>query len=128
MQVIYHKDVARQPFPGGATYQTLVGDDSGSTPVRLGIQTSEPGYETPYHSHPYTEILTIVSGEGEAWGEGFDGVVALKPGMTLVLPPGKPHAFRVTGDAPLVTHGIHTSPQRIVEVHAPAPSSAPIHR
>jgi len=126
MQVIYHKDVARQPFPGGATYQTLVGDDGGSTPVRLGIQTSEPGYETPYHSHPYMEILTIVSGEGEAWGEGFDGVVTLRPGMTLVLPAGKRHAFRVTGAGPLVTHGIHTSPQRIVEVHAPAPGSMPI--
>src|ERR1041385_2008685 len=65
MQVIYHKDVAHQPFPGGATYQTLVGDEAGSTPVRLGIQTSEPGYETPYHSHPYIEILTIVAGTGE---------------------------------------------------------------
>lgn len=124
MQVIYHQDVAPQPFPGGATYQTLVGDETGATPVRLGIQTSEPGYETPYHSHPYMEILTIVAGRGEAWGEGLDGVVALAPGMTLVLPAGKRHAFRVTGDAPLVTHGIHASPRRIVEVHAAAPARA----
>jgi len=120
MQVIYHKDVPSQPFPGGAAYQQLVGDAEGSTPVRLGIQTSEPGYETPYHSHPYMEILTIISGTGEAWGEGFEGVLPLKPGMTVVLPPGKRHAFRVTGDQPLVTHGVHASPHRIVEVHAAA--------
>ena len=121
MQVIYHNDVAHQPFPGGATYQTLVGDEAGSTPVRLGIQTSEPGYETPYHSHPYIEILTIVAGTGEAWGEGFEGLLQLTPGMTIVLPANKRHAFRVTGTGPLVTHGVHASPLRTVEVHRPAP-------
>jgi quercetin dioxygenase-like cupin family protein len=121
MRVIYHKDVPPQPFPGGATYQTLVGDERGSTPVRLGIQTSEPGYETPYHSHPYMEILTIVAGTGEAWGEGFEGVLKLEPGMTLVLPANKRHAFRVTGTGALVTHGVHASATRIVEVHQPAP-------
>ena len=44
------------------TYQTLVGDTEGSTPVRVGIQTSPPGYATPIHSHPYMEILTILEG------------------------------------------------------------------
>ena len=121
MKAIYHKDVPRQPFPGGATYQTLVGDERGSTPVRLGIQVSDPGYETPYHSHPYMEILTIVAGTGEAWGEGFEGLLKLEPGMTVVLEAHKRHAFRVTGTTQLVTHGVHTSPERIVEVHQPAP-------
>jgi quercetin dioxygenase-like cupin family protein len=124
MQVIYHEELPKVPFQGGATYRNVVGDEQGSTPVRLGIQVSEPGYETPYHSHPYIEILTIISGEGEAWGEGVEGMVALKPGMTVVLPAGKRHAFRVIGAAPLVTHGIHTSPHRIVEVHKPAPARA----
>jgi mannose-6-phosphate isomerase-like protein (cupin superfamily) len=125
MQVIYHKDVARQDFPGGATYQHLVGDEAGSTPVRLGVQTSEPGYETPYHSHPYMEILTIIAGTGVAWCEGVEGTVELAPGMTVVLPAGKRHAFRVTGTSPLVTHGVHASPHRIVEVHKPAPGNRP---
>lgn len=121
MQVIYHADVPQQDFPGGATYQHLVGDAAGSTPVRLGIQVSQPGYQTSYHSHPYMEILTIVAGHGEAWGEGFEGTLALAPGMTVVLPAGKRHAFRVTGVGPLITHGVHASPHRIVEVHQPAP-------
>ncbi|MSO75553.1 MAG: cupin domain-containing protein [Alphaproteobacteria bacterium] len=123
MQVIYHKDVPRQPFPGGATYQSLVGDELGSTPVRLGIQVSDPGYETPYHSHPYMEILTIIAGTGEAWGEGLEGLLKLEPGMTVVLPAYQRHAFRVTGTGQLVTHGVHASPERIVEVHKPAPGA-----
>jgi mannose-6-phosphate isomerase-like protein (cupin superfamily)/ketosteroid isomerase-like protein len=117
MPIIYHEDVAPEPFPGGATYRTLVGDGEGSTPVRIGIQTSPPGYATPHHSHPYVEILTILAGTGEAWMEGREGTVALAPGMTLVLPAHVPHGFRVTGAGPLTTYGVHSSPHRIVDVH-----------
>jgi quercetin dioxygenase-like cupin family protein len=46
------------------TYQTLVGDERGSTPVRVGIQTSAPGYKTLVHSHPYMEVLTVLKGQG----------------------------------------------------------------
>ena len=80
MSIVHHHHVPLQPFPGGATYQTLVGDDEGSTPVRIGIQTSPPGYTTPTHSHPYMEILTILSGTGEAWIEGQEGMAKLEPG------------------------------------------------
>jgi quercetin dioxygenase-like cupin family protein len=115
MPIVYHKDVPLEPFPGGATYQTLVGDTTGSTPVRVGIQVSPPGYRTPTHSHPYMEIITILDGTGEAWMEGREGTVKLEPGMTLVLAPDLPHGFRATGSHPLRTLGVHASPHRIVE-------------
>src|SRR5204863_6484653 len=83
MPVVYHENVPSEPFRGGATYQTVVGDDQGSTPVRLGIQTSPPGYRTPLHSHPYMEALMIREGTGEAWMEGRDDLIALTPGMRL---------------------------------------------
>lgn len=116
MSVVYHQDVPVEMFAGGATYQTLVGDAAGSTPVRIGIQVSPPGYATPTHSHPYMEILTILEGTGEAWMEGVEGKIALTPGMTLVLPTNVPHGFRVTGTQPLKTYGVHSSSHRIVEV------------
>lgn len=118
MPIVYHQDVPREPFSGGATYQTLVGDEQGSTPVRIGIQESPPGYATPTHSHPYVEILTVLEGTGEAWVQGQDDLTALEPGMTLVLPAHVPHRFRVTGEQPLKTYGVHASPHRIVNVHA----------
>jgi quercetin dioxygenase-like cupin family protein len=124
VQVIEHDDVAVQSFPGGATYQTLVGDEAGSSEVRIGIQSSPPGYATPLHSHPYTEILTVLEGEGVAWIKDGGAEMALKPGMTVVLPADVAHAFRATGDKPLVTYGLHLSPDRIVDIHDDSPADS----
>ena len=116
MPVVEHAQVPREPFKGGATYQTLVGDAAGSTPVRIGIQTSPPGYKTPLHSHPYMEALTILEGEGEAWMEGREPF-PIAPGMTLVFPANTRHWFRALGTQPLKTCGVHASPHRIVVEH-----------
>lgn len=115
MPIIRLDDVPKEPFPGGATYQTIVGDESGSTPVRVGLQISPPGYSTGIHSHPYMEIVTVIEGEGEAWIEGQGDAVAIDPGTTLVLPSGVKHGFRATGSGPLKTYGVHASPDRIVD-------------
>jgi quercetin dioxygenase-like cupin family protein len=118
MPVVDLKKVAPEPFKGGATYQTIVGDTDGTTPIRLGVQTSPPGYRTALHSHPYLETVTIVEGEGEAWiDDGSDTIHRLHPGMTLVFPANVRHWFAATGAKPLVTLGVHASPQRIVNVH-----------
>jgi quercetin dioxygenase-like cupin family protein len=117
MKIVDHDALPKEQFPGGATYQTMVGDDDGSTPVRCGIQTSPPGYATPNHSHPYVEVITVLEGEAEGWSEDRDGPVTLKPGMTLVIPPHQRHGFRVVGETPFKTYGVHASPDRIVEVH-----------
>jgi len=102
-------------FVGGATYRPIVGDDTGEgLPIRTGIQTSPPGYATRVHSHPYVETLTVLAGRGEAWLDGETERVALEPGVTVVLPADRAHAFRVIGDRPLVTLGIHTFGKRIV--------------
>jgi quercetin dioxygenase-like cupin family protein len=102
-------------FPGGATYRTLIGDDNGADiPVRTGIQTSQPGYATRVHSHPYVEVLTVLEGRGEAWLDGEDGILEMVPGVTISIPAGRVHGFRVVGDAPLVTYGIHSNNKRIV--------------
>ena len=86
-------------FGPDAYYQPILGDDDGTTPIRTGIQTSEPGYVAPMHSHPYLEVLHILDGTAEAWVEGGeDRAVVLRKGDTIALPPGVPHAFRVVGD------------------------------
>ncbi|MEX2454866.1 MAG: cupin domain-containing protein [Rhodospirillaceae bacterium] len=116
IRIVCHDAVPAEAFPGGATYQTLIGDDAGSTPVRCGIQTSPPGYATPNHAHPYDEVLTVLDGTGEAWAEGENGPIALAAGTTVMFPANVAHGFRVTGAVPLRTYGIHVSPDRIVEV------------
>jgi len=117
MPVVELENVPLEPFKGGATYQTIVGDQAGSTPIRVGIQTSPPGYKTPRHSHPYMETVTVLEGEGEAWLGDQTETVQLKAGTTLVLPANLQHWFRATGAKSLVTLGVHASPKRIVIIH-----------
>jgi quercetin dioxygenase-like cupin family protein len=103
-------------FGPDAIYQPIIGDEEGTTPVRTGIQTSQPGYAAPLHSHPYMEILHILDGVAEAWIEGQqDRAITLRKGDTVAIPPGVTHGFRVVGDEPLRLLGTHASPRRIVD-------------
>ena len=113
--VIRLDDTERVSFGPLSHYQPIVGDDAGSTPVRTGIQTAQPGYAAPVHSHPYIEILHILDGVAEAWIDGKpESLVLLRKGDTIVVPPETPHAFRVVGDQALRLLGTHVSPKRIV--------------
>ena len=114
LQVIRLADTEVVKFGPDATYQLILGDDEGSTPIRTGIQTSQPGYAAPVHSHPYLEVLYVLEGVAEAWIDGQEErKVRLEPGDTVALPPNVPHSFRVVGDQVLRTLGIHASPKRI---------------
>ena len=123
LTVIRHAERPTVAFAGGATYQPIIGDDTGAgMPIRTGIQTSQRGYQTRLHSHPYVEVLTVLEGRGEAWLDGEDGVVPLEPGTSIAFPANRVHAFRVVGDQPLVTFGIHASGKRIVNYIEPPPA------
>ncbi len=113
MPIVHIEDAHREEHESGRIYQTLVGDDAGTTPVRVGIQTSPPGYSTGTHSHPYMEVVTVLEGSGEAWIDSEDNVTAVGPGSTIVAPPNTAHGFRNTGTTPLRTMGVHASPKRI---------------
>lgn len=113
--VIRLADTERVSFGPLSHYQPIVGDDAGSTPVRTGIQTAQPGYAAAVHSHPYIEILHILDGLAEAWIDGKpESLVLLRKGDTIAVPPETPHAFRVVGDQELRLLGTHVSPKRIV--------------
>ena len=113
MPIIHLEDAQREEFETGRVYQTLVGDDEGSTPIRVGIQTSPPGYSTGTHAHPYLEVVTIIEGTGEAWIGSEANVTAIGPGSTIAAPPNVAHGFRNTGTTPMRSYGVHVSPVRI---------------
>jgi quercetin dioxygenase-like cupin family protein len=123
--VIRLDDTERVSFGPLSHYQPIVGDDAGGTPVRTGIQTAQPGYAAPVHSHPYLEILHILDGVAEAWVDGRpESAVVLRKGDTIAVPPETPHAFRVVGDQELRLLGTHVSPKRIVNYQDGAASDA----
>src|ERR1700687_544745 len=114
-KVVRLDETERVSFGPLSHYQPIIGDDQGTTPVSTGIQTSQPGYVAPVHSHPYMEILHILDGTAEAWIDGQeDSKVRLEKGDTIALPPDVPHSFRVVGDQVLSLLGTHASPKRIV--------------
>ena len=117
LRVIHYDDVPVEEFPGGAHYRKIITGMNDGSPVVTGIQTSPPGYATPDHSHPYVEIVTVLEGEAEAWLESGSKTVSLGPGGTVVFPAKTRHGFRVVGETPLKTYGVHVSPKRIVKPH-----------
>jgi mannose-6-phosphate isomerase-like protein (cupin superfamily) len=125
LQVIRLADSEIVKFGPDAIYQPILGDDEGTTPIRTGIQTSQPGYVAPVHWHPYLEVLHILDGVAEAWVDGQeDRKVTLRRGDTIAIPPHVPHSFRVVGDEVLRLLGTHVSPKRIVDYKDGAKSDA----
>lgn len=101
-----------------AHYHPLLAD--GSTAIRTGIQTSQPGYVAPVHWHPYDEVLMVIDGQASAWLEGAeDDPIALAPGDTIMLPANIPHSFAVVGSEPMRLVGIHLNPDRVVTYRDP---------
>ena len=118
-RVVRLEETEQVSFGPLSHYQPIIGDDAGTTPLRTGIQTAQPGYVAPVHSHPYLEVLHILDGEAEAWIDGQeDRAVRLGRGDTIALPPDTPHAFRVVGGQVLRLLGTHASPTRIVSYKA----------
>lgn len=115
-RVIKLADTEVVPLGAGSEYRPIVGDEAGTTPVRTGIQTCEPGYEVPAHCHPYMEIIHVLDGALEVWMETEPNEpVVLRRGDTIEIQPGAWHGFRVKGNETARLLGTHVSPRRIVQ-------------
>ena len=95
--------------------RVLVGDEQRSTPIRAALQTCQPGYEVPFHCHPYIEYLFVLEGSA-TFSIEVDGVqtVELGKGDTVELHAGVWHAFTTSPTEVTRLLGIHLSPERIV--------------
>src|SRR5262245_38663686 len=115
-RVIRLTDTEVVSFGPASNYRPIVGDETGTTPVRTGIQTCLPGYEAPLHCHPYMEIIHVLDGALEVRLEGAENEAALlRRGDTIEIQPGTWHGFRVNGAETARLLGIHASPLRIVQ-------------
>ena len=95
--------------------RVLVGDAEGSTPIRAALQTCQPGYDVPYHCHPYIEYLFVLEGSA-TFAIEVDGVqkVELHNGDSVELHAGVWHAFTTSPTEVTRLLGVHLSPERIV--------------
>lgn len=97
--------------------RVLIGDDDGRTPIRAAMQVCRPGYDVPFHCHPYTEFLIVIEGTAEFRIEQPEGglrTLVLGKGDTVEMEAGTWHAFGPAGDEDAHLLGVHVSPKRIV--------------
>ena len=77
--------------------------------TQLVIMTIPPGGEIGEEVHEVDQILTFVSGTGEAVVSGKTKQVA--QGDLVVVPAGKKHNFKNTGVNPLVLYTVYGPPE-----------------
>ena len=117
LQVIHYDDVPVEEFLGGAHYRKLIGEEIEGAPVVTGIQISPPRL---CHASPFASLYRDCHRAGRRGGRLVESVLrdsSFGPGGTVVFPAHKRHGFRVVGETPLKTYGVHVSPSRIVEIH-----------
>jgi quercetin dioxygenase-like cupin family protein len=93
--------------PGVAT-RMLISAQNGATQLCMFEQWVEPGNGAPTHSHPVEEVLTVRDGEAEMWLD--QDRVIVKAGQSLIVPAGRLHGFRNSGDVTLHLQAVLASP------------------
>jgi quercetin dioxygenase-like cupin family protein len=91
----------------GVETRMLVSARNGATQLCMFEQWVAPGNGAPTHSHPVEEVLTVLRGEAEMWLDRERVVV--KAGQSLLVPAGRAHGFRNSGDAALHIHAVLAS-------------------
>jgi 2-keto-3-deoxy-L-rhamnonate aldolase RhmA/quercetin dioxygenase-like cupin family protein len=74
----------------GVFLDCLVGAHNGARNLTTGLVTFKPQGRLPYHTHPVSESITVLSGSALVAVEGRD--YSLNPLDTIVIPRGMPHS------------------------------------
>lgn len=92
------------PVLKGAQTVILIGDPTKAETIVQRVKFP-PNYKVPPHTHPYAEVVTVISGSfGNAMGEKFDpskGEI-LKPGSVFALAGKHPHYVWTTNEETIV--------------------------
>ena len=95
MKVIKSDEIAWREHPifKGAQTVILIGDPTKPETIVQRVKFP-PNYKVPPHTHPYAEVVTVISGSfGNAMGEKFDPSKGemLKAGSVFALPAKHAH-------------------------------------
>ena len=101
------------PFFKGVKTTVLLGDPAKAETIIIRNKFP-PNYRVAPHTHPYTEIITVISGQvGHGTGEKFEGQgEMLPPGTVIVLPPNHVH-YVWTGNEPAIIQVQYVGPGSI---------------
>jgi mannose-6-phosphate isomerase-like protein (cupin superfamily) len=107
MKICDPTTVPAEHWRPGVETRMIFAAENGATGLCIFEQWTAPGTGAPTHSHPFEEVLTVRAGEAEMW-IGADRVT-VKAGQSLLIPPGKLHGFRNSGQGTLHIHAVMAS-------------------
>jgi quercetin dioxygenase-like cupin family protein len=104
------------PVFKGAQTVILVGDPTKAETIVQRVKLP-PHYKVPPHTHPYSEVVTVLS--GTYWNAMADDQkgVALKPGSVFLLPANRVH-HTWTEDEEVIVQVNFTGPGGVTFVNA----------
>jgi quercetin dioxygenase-like cupin family protein len=101
-------DMPSEQWRPGVETRMLVSARNGSAQLCIFEQWIAPAAGAPTHSHPVEEVLTVREGEAEMWMD--DERVIVLAGQWLIVPAGRKHGFRNSGNLTLHLHAVLASP------------------
>lgn len=93
----------RDPLPGpapGVDLKEFVSARCGARGISTGTATFQPGAALPWHTHPFSEALTVLSGEASCSVEGR--AYRLRRFDCIHVPAGTAHQTRNASSGPLI--------------------------
>jgi mannose-6-phosphate isomerase-like protein (cupin superfamily) len=99
MQIVDHNRQPTEEWRAGVLTRMRVSALTGAVQLCVFEQWCEPGRGAPTHLHAVEEVLTVVEGQAQFWVE--DERSSVSAGQTVVVPAGRKHGFRNTGDQTL---------------------------
>jgi quercetin dioxygenase-like cupin family protein len=105
----------------GVRFECLVGAHNQAHNLTTGIVSFDAGAELPYHTHPFSESVTLLAGGAtiEVEGRSYE----LEPLDNMVIPPGIPHFAKACGAS-----GAKTSAILHVAMASPSPTRVLVDR
>jgi mannose-6-phosphate isomerase-like protein (cupin superfamily) len=108
MKIIDPWNALPEQWRPGVETRMVVSAGNGAAQLCIFEQWAAPGLGAPTHSHPVEEVLTVRAGEAEMWID--EQRVTVPAGRSLIVPAGRMHGFRNSGNVTLHLHAVLASP------------------
>ena len=84
----------------GLSKRVAIGPEIGASNFVMRIFEMQPGYASPYHSHPWEHEIYVIEGHGAAVND--EGKKAtIQKGEVIFIPPDERHSLENTGSVSL---------------------------
>ncbi len=108
MQTADPNSVPAEDWRPGVTTRMLFSSKTGSAQLCIFQQWCDPGLGAPEHLHAVEEVLAVLEGKADVRVDGK--VQTVTSGQQVLIPAGRWHGFRNTGETVLVVQATLAAP------------------